>query len=218
MNKVKFKKTENKTRNQASLISIKKVLSTHQLRFSPLQQVSTYLVIFPSVEQATLCRYREMMLLKMRAQGYKLSWLLIHGTTCLDRNQYPDVRVQKGGGRTIKASMSQLYYVPACVSSLMQSRCPPNVTHTRIYARARGERFFVLHKRNFFLSLFFFLLQTHFSWNGEIRFPRSLFIYFLCASLLSSGFIRSSLSRPQRATQRERAGSLDNQQVIGRDI
>lgn len=114
----------------------------------------------------------------------------------------------EGGGRTIKASMSQLYYVPACVSSLMQSLCPPNVTHTRIYARARGERFFVLHKRNFFL--FFFLLQTHFSWNWEIRFPRSLFIYFLCASLLSSDFIRSSLSRPQRATQRERAGSLDN--------
>lgn len=182
MNKVKFKKkTENKTRNQASLISIKKVLSTHQLRFSPLQQVSTYLVIFPSVEQATLCRYREMMLLKMRAQGYKLSWLLIHGTTCLDRNQYPDVRVQKGGGRTIKASMSQLYYVPACVSSLMQSRCPPNVTHTRIYARARGERFFVLHKRNFFLSLFFiadaFQLERRDSFSSKL-----IYLFSLCFS------------------------------------
>lgn len=182
MNKVKFKKkTDNKTRNQASLISIKKVLSTHQLRFSPLQQVSTYLVIFPSVEQATLCRYREMMLLKMRAQGYKLSWLLIHGTTCLDRNQYPDVRVQKGGGRTIKASMSQLYYVPACVSSLMQSLCPPNVTHTRIYARARGERFFVLHKRNFFLFFFFiadaFQLELRDSFSSKL-----IYLFSLCFS------------------------------------
>lgn len=180
MNKVKFKKkTDNKTRNQASLISIKKVLSTHQLRFSPLQQVSTYLVIFPSVEQATLCRYREMMLLKMRAQGYKLSWLLIHGTTCLDRNQYPDVRVQKGGGRTIKASMSQLYYFPACVSSLMQSLCPPNVTHTRIYARARGERFFVLHKRNFFLFFFFYCRRISAGTERFVFLEAYLFIFFV---------------------------------------
>lgn len=37
---------------------------THQLRFSPLLSVSTYLIISLPVEKATLCRYREMMLRK----------------------------------------------------------------------------------------------------------------------------------------------------------
>jgi len=38
---------------------------THQLQFSPLLSVSTYLVIFPPVARATLCRYREMMMMVM---------------------------------------------------------------------------------------------------------------------------------------------------------
>lgn len=87
----------------------------------------------------------------------------------------------EGGGRTIKASMSQLYYVPACVSSLMQSLCPPNVTHTRIYARARGERFFVLHKRNFFLFFFFiadaFQLELRDSFSSKL-----IYLFSLCFS------------------------------------
>lgn len=83
-----------------------------------------------------------------RAEGYKWSRLLSYmGPTCLDRIQHPDVCVcvsvcthKKRGGweeeeRTIQASISPLYYVPACVSSLMQSPCPPNVTHTHTRAR-----------------------------------------------------------------------------------
>lgn len=85
-----------------------------------------------------------------------------------------------GGGRTIKASMSPLYYVPACVSSLMQSLCPPNVTRTRIYARARGERFFVLHKINFFLFFFIadaFQLERRDSFSSKL-----IYLFSLCFS------------------------------------
>lgn len=88
----------------------------------------------------------------------------------------------EGGGRTIKASMSQLYYVPACVSSLMQSRCPPNVKHTRIYARARGERFFVLHKRNFFLSLFFFIADACQLERRDSFSSKLIYLFSLCFS------------------------------------
>lgn len=85
----------------------------------------------------------------------------------------------EGGGRTIKASMSQLYYVPACVSSLMQSLCPPNVTHTRIYARARGERFFVLHKRNFFSLFFFYCRRISAGTERFVFLEAYLFIFFV---------------------------------------
>lgn len=97
----------------------------------------------------------------MRAEGSKLSWLLQRGTGCLDRNQCPDVCVcATGGGRTIKASVSPLYYVPACVSSLMQSPCPPSVTHAR--RRARGERVSGSPQK--------VLLQLRFKHNGVFAF------------------------------------------------
>lgn len=60
--------------NQSYLMSYndeEKVPLTHQLRFSPLLLVSTYLIISPLVEQATLCRYREMMLLEGGKKSYK---------------------------------------------------------------------------------------------------------------------------------------------------
>lgn len=139
------------------------------------------MVIFPSEEQATLCRYREMMLLKMKAEGYKLSWLLIHATTCLDRNQCPDVCVCKGGERTLKASISQLYYVPAFVSSLMQSRCPPNVTRTRANVRTRTrcagfcspqKIFFYCSRISSGTERFIFLEAYLFNFSVLLFFPR----------------------------------------------
>lgn len=88
----------------------------------------------------------------------------------------------QGGGRTMKASISQLYYVPAFVSSLMQSRCPPNVTHTRanVRTRTRWAGFCSPQKMIFFycsrissgMERFVFLEAYLFNFSALLFFPR----------------------------------------------
>lgn len=70
----------------------------------------------------------------------ELQTLAAHArTTCLQRN--PGVRVRKEVEEgPWKAQHPQLYYVPACVSGLMQSPRSPKGTHTHANARRRTHR------------------------------------------------------------------------------
>lgn len=79
-----------------------------------------------------------------RAGGYKRSWRRLHvsgpGRRCAP--------IKRETEKAAKTSVSALYYVPACGSSLiLRSPCPPNVTraraHVRTHARVRaGGSFF----------------------------------------------------------------------------
>lgn len=101
--------------------------------------------------------------------------------------------VQTGGGRTINASISLLYYVPACVSSLMQSLCPPNVTHTHAAgtnARTRSRT----HTVSVFLVSTKGVIAAAFQVE-HICFASSKLIYLI--SLFSSFLSGQSRSSPQ---------------------
>ena len=103
-----------------------------------------------------------------------LAALTYIGTTCLDRNQYPDVCVCWEGRGIMKTSIYVLCYVPACVSSLMQSPCPPNVTHKHAGARTQTVSGFLLSTKAVIAAAF-----------QGVSFPRSLSISFLCVSVVS---------------------------------
>lgn len=109
---------------------------------------------------------------------------------------------KKGGGRTIKASISPLYYVPACASSLMQPPCPPNVTHThanahKTHAQKAGKAGAYTLARTHtaervFCSSQKVLLRSHFKWNEKMLFPRGYFvIFFVFLSFFVGGFTRT---------------------------
>lgn len=80
--------------------------------------------------------------------------------------------------RTIQASISPLYYVPACVSSLMQSPCPPNVTHTHTRARKGMHALDARTRRAVFMLSLKKKKKPHFKWNRDF-FMWLIYIYFI---------------------------------------
>lgn len=126
-----------------------------------------------------------------------------------------------GGGEEgpSKTSISPLYYVPACVSSLMQSPCPPHVsTHARANsrtpARTQWSRVFLLStkkkkmllqpNRDFFSSKLIYLI-SRFTSPFQRTPPSPFFFFFFSGNRAQVQLIPNRLLSP-----REQASSLRN--------